>query len=108
MTAEEIDNLPFGAIQLDAQGRILFYNIAEGDITGRNPRDMVGKNFFQDVAPCTNTPAFHGKFAAGVASGDLNARFEYVFDYNMRPTKVWVHMKKAITGDTYWVLVKRL
>ena len=40
--------------------------------------------------------------------GELNDLFEYTFDYKMAPTKVKVHMKKAITDDTYWVFVKRL
>jgi len=31
-----------------------------------------------------------------------------VFDYNMAPTKVKVHMKKALVGDTFWVFVKRV
>jgi len=26
----------------------------------------------------------------------------------MKPTKVQVHMKRALQGDSYWVFVKRL
>jgi photoactive yellow protein len=108
MTSKDVDGLAFGAIQLDAKGNIISYNRAEGEITGRNPEDVIGKNFFTEVAPCTNRPEFYGKFKDGVAGGDLNALFEYVFDYNMTPTKVKVHMKKALTGDTYYIFVKRL
>ena len=102
------NDLAFGAIELDPQGKILRYNAAEGAITGRDPKETIGRNFFADVAPCTNSPAFKGRFDAGVAKGDLNVMFEYVFDYNMRPTKVSVHMRKSLTGDSYWVFVKRL
>ncbi|MFP4282841.1 MAG: photoactive yellow protein [Opitutales bacterium] len=105
---KEIDALPMGAIQLDARGTILFYNSAEGQITGRNPKAVIGKNFFRDVAPCTNSPQFYGVFKAGVAAGNLNTVFQYVFDYKMTPTKVRVHLKKARSGDTYWVLVQRV
>lgn len=109
MKDEELDNLAFGAIQLDADGNIIQYNAAEGTITGRNPEEVKGKNFFTDIAPCTNKKEFYGKFKEGVKSGDLNAMFEYVFDYKMTPTKVKVHMKKAAMGDnTYWIFVKRL
>ncbi len=108
MSAGQLDKVAFGAIQLDASGKILQYNAAEGDITGRKPSEVIGKNFFRDVAPCTNRPEFQGRFATGVKSGDLNTMFEYVFDYQMKPTKVKVHMKKALTGDSYWVFVKRL
>lgn len=108
MSSTNIDKLAFGAIQLDKTGVILQYNSAEGQITGRDPKAVIGKNFFTDVAPCTDTPKFKGEFMKGVKNGNLNTMFEYVFNYNMKPTKVKVHMKKALTGDTYWVFVKRL
>ena len=108
MKDDELDNLAFGAIQLDKDGNIIQYNAAEGDITGRDPEEVKGKNFFREVAPCTNTDEFYGKFKDGVQSGNLNTLFEYTFDYNMMPTKVKVHMKQALSGDNYWVFVKRL
>ncbi len=108
MDDSQLNELAFGAIQLDGNGTILQYNMAEGDITGRNPQDVIGKNFFREVAPCTDSPEFYGKFKEGVQSGNLNAMFEYTFDYKMTPTKVKVHMKKALTGDSYWVFVKRV
>jgi len=108
MDDKGLDQLAFGAVQLDSKGNILHYNAAEGEITGRDPAAMKGKNFFQEVAPCTDRPEFRGKFQEGVANGDLNALFEYTFDYEMKPTKVKVHMKKAISGDSYWVFVKRI
>ncbi len=108
MAASEIDGLAFGAVQLDGEGRIIQYNAAEGAITGRDPKAVIGKNFFTEVAPCTNTSVFKGAFDAGVQSGNLNTMIEYTFDYIMKPTKVKVHMKKALVGDSYWVFVKRL
>ena len=108
MSDDKLNDIAFGAIQLDASGKIIQYNAAEGDITGRDPGAVVGKNFFNEVAPCTNSPEFKGRFDEGIKSGNLNTMFEYVFDYEMQPTKVKVHMKQALTGDTYWVFVKRL
>src|SRR3990167_8957062 len=60
MTAGQLDKVAFGAIQLDSSGKILQYNAAEGDITGRKPSEVIGKSFFRDVAPCTNRPEFQG------------------------------------------------
>ena len=104
----QIDDLAFGAIELDSTGKIIQFNVAEGAITGRDPKAVVGKNFFNEVAPCTKSPEFYGRFKEGVESGTLNTMFEYVFDNNMQPTKVKVHMKNALAGDTIWVFVKRL
>nr|WP_298415353.1 photoactive yellow protein [uncultured Halomonas sp.] len=108
MSDQQLNDVAFGAIELDKNGTILKYNAAEGDITGRNPSEVIGKNFFRDVAPCTNRPEFKGRFDEGVKNDSLNTLFEYTFDYNMKPTKVKVHMKKALSGGSYWVFVKRL
>ncbi len=109
MEPSEIDALAFGAIMLDAKGTILAYNQAEGQITGRNPIDMIGKNFFMDIAPCTRTPEFHGRFEAGVNAGKFSNLLEYSFDYQMAPTTVKVYMKSdLIRENVYWVFVKRL
>ncbi|WP_017431221.1 photoactive yellow protein [Vreelandella jeotgali] len=108
MSENQLDDLAFGAIEVDAQGKILRYNAAESDITGRASSDVIGKNFFREVAPCTDRPEFRGRFEEGVRQDNLSTMFEYVFDYRMTPTKVRVHMKKAISGDTYWIFVKRL
>lgn len=108
MSEKDINGLAFGAIQLDGSGKVMQYNKMEGQITGRDPTAVIGKNFFKDVAPCTNKLAFKGEFDKGVKDGNLNVMFEYTFDYNMQPTKVKVHMKKALSGDSYWIFVKRL
>ena len=108
MSAEEIDALPFGAIQLDSSGVVLSYNAAESRMTGRKPMDVVGRHFFNEIAPCCNTPIFRGSFDDGVKVQRLDTIFTYTLDYRMHPTKVKVHMRKAMATDAYWVFVKRL
>ncbi|AOF88150.1 photoactive yellow protein [Hydrogenophaga sp. RAC07] len=108
MNDAQFNKLAFGAVELDAGGSIIKYNAVEGAITGRDPKAVIGKNFFTDVAPCTNRPEFKGVFDAGVRNKDLNTMFEYIFDNQMKPTKVKIHMKRAISGDTYWIFVKRV
>lgn len=108
MNDAQLNKLAFGAIELDASGRIIKYNAVEGAITGRDPKTMIGKNFFTEVAPCTNRPEFKGVFDTGVRTNNLNTLFEYVFDHQMKPTKVKIHMKRAITGTSYWIFVKRV
>ena len=104
----QIDNLAFGAIQLDAKGVILQYNTTESNITGRSKDFVLGKNFFDEVAPCCNTSIFRGTFDTGVQSGHLDTIFNYIFDYKMNPTRVKIHMWKAMATKTYWIFVKRL
>lgn len=108
MNDAQLNKLAFGAIELDATGKILKYNAVEGAITGRDPKTVVGKSFFSEVAPCTNRPEFKGVFDAGVKANNLNTLFEYVFDHQMKPTKVKIHMKRAISGGSFWIFVKRV
>jgi hypothetical protein len=83
MSDEDIDKLAFGLVELDRDGKILRYNAAQTDV-------------------------FEGRFRKGVEEGKLDIEFAYVFDHQMPQTQVRVHMKQSDTGDTYWVMVKRV
>ena len=108
---ESVKNgLPFGIVKMDLVGTILEYNMAEGELTGVDPKWAVGKNFFDDVAMCTKTQAFYGRFVEGVKKGFLNVVFEYVFDHQKNATKVKIHMftmPDSRGKKTVMLLVKR-
>ncbi|MDX2191705.1 MAG: photoactive yellow protein [Gemmatimonadales bacterium] len=108
LNGQSAESLTFGAIQLSPTGVILAYNTAESQLACRTPAMVIGRNFFEEVAPCTRTPAFRDAFLAGVRAGALDRRFRYVFDYRMQPTPVEVHLKRAVADDSYWIFVKRL
>jgi photoactive yellow protein len=104
------NNLPFGLVKLDMTGKVLEYNMAEGDLTGVSPSWAIGKNFFDEVALCTKTAAFYGRFVEGVKKGFINAVFDYTFDHREIATKVKVHMVTVpdhLGRKNVMVLVKR-
>jgi photoactive yellow protein len=107
LSPEELDNVSFGVIQVDAEGVILLFNCTEGEIIGSSPRAAVGKNFFTDVALCTNEPGFRGRFEEGVRKGDLNVVFEWFLAGGGMPA-VQVHMRAAEAPNRYWIFTKRL
>jgi photoactive yellow protein len=88
----EINSLPFGFVKVDLTGKILEYNMAEGEITGVDPKWAIGKNFFDEVALCTKTAVFYGRFMEGVQKRFLNTTFDYVFDHRAQDVRVKVHM----------------
>jgi photoactive yellow protein len=49
---QRAESLAFGAVLLDRSGKVVKYNKAEGMIAGRDPSDVVGKDFFNEIAPC--------------------------------------------------------
>jgi photoactive yellow protein len=110
MSDTDLDSLAFGAIDLDGDGKIIRYNAAEADISSREQAGMVGRNFFSDVAPCTRSEAFEGRFRTAVKAGRMDIQFTYVLDHKMLPTevRVRVRMHQAEGKDTYWVLIKRV
>lgn len=103
----DVDTLGFGAIKLDKSGKILVYNAYESKLTGVKPENAVGRNFFTEVAPCTNVREFAGAFREGVAKGELSKTFRYTFDYNMTPTKVTVTLHYDKKADAAWVFVRK-
>jgi photoactive yellow protein len=102
--AAELDALPYGMIQLDAHGRILRYSQAETRLSGRAAADVVGRDFFTDVAPCTHVREFFGRFQQGVAAAQLDAVFNFRFAFTP-PRDVRVHMFYSRVTRSVWVKV---
>ena len=103
-----IDHLPFGAIYLDPQGRILRYSKVEAGFSGRNPEEVLGKSFFDEVAPCSKGQILYHKFFKGVAEGSLNLILDYSFDYGVGHAEVRVHLKSQNTSQGTWMFIKRV
>ena len=104
------NDLPFGLVKLDTNGIVLEYNMAEGEIAGVDPNWALGKSFFEEVAVCTKTAAFYGRFVEGVKKGFLNVAFDYVFDHRSGNARVKVQMVMLpdhLGRKTVMVLVRR-
>jgi photoactive yellow protein len=106
MSEAELDTLPFGAIRLDKEGKVLSYNATEAKLTGRDPKRVIDKNFFQQVAPCTNVQAFAGRFREGMAKKEMHVIFPYRFDFKMAPRDVTVTLFYSAQTDSAWVFVR--
>jgi photoactive yellow protein len=103
----ELDEIPFGVIQVDRKGTILLYNQMQGAMARLDPKSVIGKNFFTDIAPCTEATGFRAQFEKGIASGKLNVVFEWLTNKASMPI-VQVHLKQAICGTKFWIFVKVL
>ncbi|KAA0252510.1 MAG: EAL domain-containing protein [Acidobacteria bacterium] len=101
----DLDALPFGVIQLSRDGTILQYNRYEEDLARRRASEVIGKNFFTEVAPCTDVRAFAGRFREGVARGELHVTFDYVFAFSP-PKPVRVTLWYSGATRTGWVFVQ--
>jgi photoactive yellow protein len=106
LTAEQLDALPFGVIELAADGTILTYNAGEAELSGRKPEKVIGKNFFTDVAPCTAVRDFHGRFLDLIEHRAVNHEFDFVFTFDP-PVNVHITMLYEQEEKTVWVIVER-
>lgn len=106
MTHEQLDALPYGAIRLSPRGTIINYNATEGRLANRSPQRVLGKNFFRDVAPCTDVREFRGRFAELIEAG-RSVFHEFDFDFTFDPPlRVRVTLLRDRGDDSVWVLVE--
>ena len=79
----QADALPYGRLELDLGGRVTAYNRMEAELSGRDPEEVLGRNFFVEVAPCTSVRAFRGRFEELVAADrPARERFQFIFRFS--------------------------
>jgi chemotaxis family two-component system sensor kinase Cph1 len=105
MSPEELDGLPFGVIRLDREGVVVGYNESEARLARRRPADVIGRNFFTEVAPCTNVKEFAERFREGVARGNIHHTFPFVFTFPGRPVSVMITIAYDAPESHAWILV---
>ena len=105
LTREELDDLPFGVIQVDRDGVILAYNAAEAKLADLRPEDVIGKNFFTHVAPCTNNEDFGERFRKGIARGKMHETFPFRFEFSKSPVHVMISLHYEGVDPHAWIFV---
>jgi photoactive yellow protein len=108
MTSDELDQLPRGAMQLDTSGKILQYNLFEQRMANIRKKYAMGRNFFTEVAPCTDVKEFHGRFIEGVSKKSLHETFRYHFPFSKNPVDVSITLHYSAISNTVWVFVRGL
>jgi photoactive yellow protein len=96
-----LDRLPIGVVVLDPAGKVLLYNRYEESLAGRPQRDVLGRDFFTEVAPCLEVqglgPAYREQARAGAVSLDAEACFAMPsFD---EPRRVHLRLRSLELGE---------
>jgi photoactive yellow protein len=107
LSAGDLDNLPFGLIQLDRSGRILKFNQTEAQAARINRDRQIGRNFFDDVAPCTKVRDFYGRFLQGLRQRSLYETFGFAFKFDHGWRNVAITMFYSEKTDSVWVLISQ-
>lgn len=102
------DSLPVGVVLLDEHANVVLYNRAEEQMAGRTRQQVIGRNFFDDVAPCTNIVGLGADYREQVADGTLhkvlNFRFPRPFVEEPRDVRLRLDSLR-IQGLPYGLLV---
>jgi photoactive yellow protein len=96
-----MDLLPYGVIATDREGRIIAFNAHEERQALMRREAVIGRNFFWDVAPCTQVKTFYGQFAELMRGdrGDDAARLRFFFALPSRPREVDISFLRFLHLD---------
>lgn len=97
----DLDRLPFGVIRLTGDGIIRSYNRTESEHARRTPEAVIGRNFFTEVAPCTDVQAFHGRLQRmRERRQPACERFDFLFRLPWAPQTVSLGLSYDPATDT--------
>ena len=100
---EELDDTPFGIVGLDAAGIVVLFNAVESRLAGLRPERVLGRPFFDEVAPCMNNYLVAQR---SVDEDMLDEIMPYTLTLCMRPTPVRLRLLKR-PGARAYLLVAR-
>ena len=103
-TALELDELLFGVVVLSLDGTVIAYNAFEAKLAGLTAGRVIGRNFFANVAPCTNNFMVAERFET---EPDIDAIIDYVFTLRMTPKKVRLRLLKRTGFLQMYLIVER-
>ncbi len=96
MSAEEVDDLPYGFLVLDRDGVIQMYNRYESRMSRLPAERVIGRNWFRDVAPCTRVEGFQGRFRRLIDDpSQTSDRFAFRFHFLHGAQDVVVEMTRS-------------
>lgn len=104
-SAETLDRAPFGIVGMDPSAIVVSYNLFESRLSGLTPERVLGRNFFLDVAPCSNNFMVAQRFED---EARLDETVPYVFTFKMRPRSVHLRLLKAPEALRQYLVVQPL
>jgi len=92
------DALPIGVVVLDSGGLVRLFNRYEEQLANRQRERVIGRSFFDEVAPCMNVKELAGEFFDNVHATNLHTEveFAFAFPHAPQPRNVLVRMQSVI------------
>lgn len=107
LSPRELDALPFGAIAIGRDGRIVEFNAYEEDASSYARPTVLGMSF-AEVAPCASVEELGGRIDDALARGQpLDHVLRFVFPRHGATALVSVRLHHDPTTDRAWVFVSK-
>jgi photoactive yellow protein len=106
LSPSELDALPFGAIRLDAEGRVVSFNAYEQRQAALQASAVMGRRF-SEVAPCTQVREFVRAVEEGRANGQLDTVLRFVFPRHGALSVVSVRLYLDPPSGQLWLLISQ-
>ncbi|NRB60168.1 MAG: photoactive yellow protein [Winogradskyella sp.] len=104
MNQDAMDDLNFGVIRMDRNANIKAYNKYELNLSGNQREEVLGKDFFKQIAPCTNNFMVAEKY---LLDDIIDEEIDYIFTYRMAPTKVKLRLLSNPNENHQYLLVQK-
>ena len=82
--------LPFGLLELDATGTLIRYSPAAAQNLSPRAQDILGRNFFNEVAPMEQVQDFRERFHGFMMHGEATHKFSTTFPLDSSLVKVQI------------------
>lgn len=95
------DSMPIGVVVLDQEGRVVIFNATEERLAGRSKARVLGRSFFEEVAPCMNVRDLGLTFKEDIGRKDISREldFSFAFPHVDRPRDVRVRLQSFSVGS---------
>jgi len=103
-SSDDLDGAQFGVVRMEVGGRVVSYNLYESQLAGLSKDRVLSRDFFADVAPCTNNYLIAERFRG---EPELDAVLDYVFTLRMKPTPVRLRLLRSAAAQHMYLLVRR-
>lgn len=103
ITLEELDAVPFGVVQVNAEGQIVALNQQEAEQCGWSREKAVGSDYFGDVCPGACITEIVDRFVTGFVRRELDDEFRVTFLHDDLPRSVRMHMYYSKRTATIWI-----
>ncbi len=108
LSQAQLDTLPLGAVVIDPSGVVSAYNSYESSLSHLRPEDVIGRNFFRDIAPCTAVQAFEGRMRSFMRSAeDVSETFDYFFPFAHGQVDVTITFVKMPDKRSILIAIER-